>query len=114
VGTMLKNSRLMPRSAHIGVYLVHAVSCRWETTEIYFPTIHLSERRIDSVELKLCISEAAKCLNIDKAHFSHLIIVTAIYVLYFKLQFLDWRIMNKPPQADLCCPSMQAAYNSPL
>jgi hypothetical protein len=39
VGTMLKNSRLMPRCAHIGVYLVHAVSCRWRTRETYFPTI---------------------------------------------------------------------------
>jgi hypothetical protein len=35
---MLTNSRLMPRSAHIGVYLVHAVSCRWWTRESYFPT----------------------------------------------------------------------------
>jgi hypothetical protein len=25
--------------AHIGVYLVHAVSCRWQTRETYFPTI---------------------------------------------------------------------------
>jgi hypothetical protein len=39
MGTMLKNSRLMPRSAHIGVYLVHAVSCRWRTRETYFLTI---------------------------------------------------------------------------
>jgi hypothetical protein len=30
VGTMLKNSQLMPHSAHISVYLVHAVSCRWQ------------------------------------------------------------------------------------
>jgi hypothetical protein len=30
---------LMPRSAHIGVYLVHAVSCRRWTRETYFPTI---------------------------------------------------------------------------
>jgi hypothetical protein len=36
---MLKNSRLMPRSAHIGVYLVHAVSCRWWTRKSYFPNI---------------------------------------------------------------------------
>jgi hypothetical protein len=38
-GTMVKNSRLMSRSAHIGVYLVHVVSCRWRTWETYFPTI---------------------------------------------------------------------------
>jgi hypothetical protein len=36
---LLKNSRLMPRSAHIVVYLVHAVSCRWQTRGTYFPTI---------------------------------------------------------------------------
>jgi hypothetical protein len=35
VGTMLENNR----SAHIGVYLVHAVSCNWRTSETYFPTI---------------------------------------------------------------------------
>jgi hypothetical protein len=35
---MLKNSRLMHRFAHIGVYLVHAVSCKWRTRETYFPT----------------------------------------------------------------------------
>jgi hypothetical protein len=39
VVTMLKNCRLMQRSAHISVYLVHAVSCRWRTSETYFPTI---------------------------------------------------------------------------
>jgi hypothetical protein len=39
VGTPLKNSRLMSPSAHIGVYLVHAVSCRWRTRGTYFPTI---------------------------------------------------------------------------
>jgi hypothetical protein len=39
VGTIIKNSRLMARSAHIGVYAVHAVSCRWRTRETYFPTI---------------------------------------------------------------------------
>jgi hypothetical protein len=36
---MLKNSRLMPRSAHIGVHLVHAVYCRCWAMETYFPTI---------------------------------------------------------------------------
>jgi hypothetical protein len=36
---MLKNNRLTPRSVHIGVHLVHAVSCRWRTRETYFPTI---------------------------------------------------------------------------
>jgi hypothetical protein len=35
----LKNGRLMPRSARIGVYLFHAVSCRWRTRETYFLTI---------------------------------------------------------------------------
>jgi hypothetical protein len=39
VGVMLTNNRLMLHSAHIGVYLVHAVSCRWRTRETYFPTI---------------------------------------------------------------------------
>jgi hypothetical protein len=39
VGTIFKNSQLIPRSAHIGVYLVHAVSCRWQTRVTYFPTI---------------------------------------------------------------------------
>jgi hypothetical protein len=37
--TMLKNSRLIPRSAYIGVYLVHVISCRWRTRETHFPTI---------------------------------------------------------------------------
>jgi hypothetical protein len=37
-GDMLRNSRLMPCSAHIGVYLVHADSCRWRIRENYFPT----------------------------------------------------------------------------
>jgi hypothetical protein len=50
VRTMLKNSWLMSRSAHIGVYLVHAVSCRWRTRKTYFPTIpHTS-----SVKCKTC------------------------------------------------------------
>jgi hypothetical protein len=31
VGTMLKNSRLMSPSAHICVYLVHAITCKWLT-----------------------------------------------------------------------------------
>jgi hypothetical protein len=39
VGSRLKISRLTPRSAHIGVYLVHAVSSRWRTRETYFPTV---------------------------------------------------------------------------
>jgi hypothetical protein len=38
-GTVLKNSWLMPRSAHIGVYLVHDISCRLRTRETYFRTI---------------------------------------------------------------------------
>jgi hypothetical protein len=29
----------MPHSAHIGVYLVHAIFCRWWAMETYFPTI---------------------------------------------------------------------------
>jgi hypothetical protein len=39
VGTMLKNSWLMPRFTHINVYLVHIVSCRCQTRETYFLTI---------------------------------------------------------------------------
>jgi hypothetical protein len=39
MGTMLKNSQQMSRSAHIGVYLVHAISCRWWTRETYFATV---------------------------------------------------------------------------
>jgi hypothetical protein len=39
VGAVLKNSRLMLRPTHIGVYLVQSVSCRQRTRETYFPTI---------------------------------------------------------------------------
>jgi hypothetical protein len=39
IDIMLKNSELMSRSAYIGVYLVHAISWRWQTRETYFLTI---------------------------------------------------------------------------
>jgi hypothetical protein len=65
VGTMLKNSRLMLHSTHIGVYLFHAISCRWRTTETYFPTIshikslcnnHFSEVALHLTYLITCVS----------------------------------------------------------
>jgi hypothetical protein len=54
VGTMLRNSWLMPRSTHISVYVVRAVSCRWRTRETYFPTIPYTNK----VDLKLNFSPA--------------------------------------------------------
>jgi hypothetical protein len=49
VGTMFKNIRLMPCSAHIGVYLVRAVSCRRRNRETYFPTTPRSSSVSDKI-----------------------------------------------------------------
>jgi hypothetical protein len=39
VGTMLKNTRLIHTNMGGMGYLVHAISCRWQTSETYFLTI---------------------------------------------------------------------------
>jgi hypothetical protein len=51
----------MPCSAHIGVYLIHAVSCRWWTRETYFPAIPHTTVLLLNVLM----------YNTDTAHLSH-------------------------------------------